>query len=454
MLGYSAGATHRLITRKKQPSIYRAPSFMDANTGTFGQPRPFADAAAKRIIDSATHCYVVEYEGAANPSLGYLDAGIALAEDIVAQCGGGAIVDETADLYLTRRALARLKKKGVSVRETVSLREIKKGQKVTIASQGMSKFGQRDFVVTVPEDIAEVGRRLLYDNLCSYSMSRPVRAGETFGGNVMMTFVEDDQGRLEVRDVRPGTKKAMPTMNGLVEALRTLWRAQRTAERSRKSAAPASPKEKTRSKNAAPPPRRAAVEAVLNFDSTKRISSGELRNLVKMLGDDAVVLFLKNRKESQRFVSALRTIPVLRKEVLRHVAYAGLEAIHHDDYREQAVTLIELLFDLEPKEPAGKSDAEYVAWAHKINDAIHRTFKYEQYDLSVRLAEVGARHYQADKLIPHNAACAFVKAKRYDEAIDMCRAAVKMKYGELKRMKVDRDLKPLFKRPDFQALFG
>jgi hypothetical protein len=233
MLGYSAGARCRRVARKANAKLFRAPSFMSAGEGTFRQPRPFADDQAGRAIETATSCYVVEYKGERADSLWYLDAALKLAEDIAKQCKG-FVVDRTSDTFFPKRALAKLRK-GVSPRDTVALREVLNKTKttVTLATEGMSKYGQQDFVLRAfPADLAEMGRRLLYDNLCSYAMGQVVRAGETFGGRaVRMIFVRDTRNRLEVRDVHPEKKKALSGTKHLVEALRPLWAEQMAAER-------------------------------------------------------------------------------------------------------------------------------------------------------------------------------------------------------------------------------
>ena len=44
-------------------------------------------------------------------------------------------------------------------------------------------------------------------------------------------------------------------------------------------------------------------------------------------------------------------------------------------------------------------------------------------------------------------------AKRLDDALEMCRLAVEIKYRYVEKMKVDKDLGPLLERPAFKALF-
>ena len=237
MLGYSAGAKQRRVTRAREPKLFRAPSFMDAGKGTFRQPRSFADASAKRTIEEAEACYVVEYEGARQDSLWYLDAALKLALDIAKQCKG-VVVDRTADAYFSTAALASLSK-GISARDTVAARETTKGGMFSLATEGMSKYGQQDFVLSAfPLELAEMARRLVYDNLCTYAMDHAVLAGQTFGGGaVRMIFLEDARGRLEVRDVHPEKKEALAGTENLVAALRPMWEEQAASEAAKKSSA-------------------------------------------------------------------------------------------------------------------------------------------------------------------------------------------------------------------------
>ncbi len=238
MMGYSAGAKLRKVSparaRKACP-----PSFMCVGGDVFRQPQPFDDAAAHLALEEAAACYVVEYEGPRQDSLWYLDAALKLAVDIAKQCKG-IVVDRTADAFVSKSVLKALAK-GVAVRDTVSLRETLKGERITLATEGMSKYGQADFVLAnVPLDLAEMGRRLLYDNLCAYSMARAVLAGQTFGSSaVRMIFAQDRLGRLEVRDVHPTRKVALKGNDALVEALRAVWVAAQGSEKPRRQKAPA-----------------------------------------------------------------------------------------------------------------------------------------------------------------------------------------------------------------------
>ncbi|MBK6695949.1 MAG: hypothetical protein IPG50_27635 [Myxococcales bacterium] len=253
MMGYSAGANLRRVAMARARKAPQPPSFMCVGGGVFRQPAPFQDAAASRALEEAAACYVVEYEGPRQDSLWYLDAALKLAVDIAKQCKG-IVVDRTADAFVSKDVLKTLAK-GVAVRDTVSLRETRKGERVTLATEGMSKYGQVDFVlVNVSLDLAEMGRRLLYDNLCAYSMTRAVLAGQTFGSSaVRMIFAADRLGRLEVRDVHPTKKAALKGNDALIEALRSVWaEAQGGSKSPRKKApvnkAPAKKKKKVAAK--------------------------------------------------------------------------------------------------------------------------------------------------------------------------------------------------------------
>jgi hypothetical protein len=47
-----------------------------------------------------------------------------------------------------------------------------------------------------------------------------------------------------------------------------------------------------------------------------------------------------------------------------------------------------------------------------------------------------------------------VAAKRFDDALAMCRLAVELKYSGLGKLKIDKDLGPLLRRREFKALFA
>lgn len=53
----------------------------------------------------------------------------------------------------------------------------------------------------------------------------------------------------------------------------------------------------------------------------------------------------------------------------------------------------------------------------------------------------------------HNAACIFVRAKKFDEALDCVKLAKAGGYEDFARMQVDEDLAPLAKKKAFQDLF-
>ena len=235
MRGYSAGARHRRVAAARNKKLFRPPSFMCVGGGVFRQPLPFDDAKARLAIEEAAACYVVEYDSERDGSLWYLDAALQLATDIAKQCKG-VIVDRTADALVTSGTLQTLRK-GFSARDTVSLCEVVDRGRATLATVGMSKYAQADFVLSnFPLELAEVGRRLLYDNLCAYSMGRTVLPGQTFGGrDVRMIFVEDERGRLEVRDIHPRKKAALKTSAALQAGLRRVWEAQTPKEASTKS---------------------------------------------------------------------------------------------------------------------------------------------------------------------------------------------------------------------------
>lgn len=70
------------------------------------------------------------------------------------------------------------------------------------------------------------------------------------------------------------------------------------------------------------------------------------------------------------------------------------------------------------------------------------------------LADRARPFFKENPYLTHSAACAYVAAGDVNAALECAAAAVKTKYEHLDKLKVDADLGPLLKRPEFIALFG
>jgi hypothetical protein len=177
-------------------------------------------------------CYVVTSDKTEPPDLGYLDAAAFLALDIAKQ-KDGVVVDRTSDIGYPLRAFERLREEGMRVRDAVSLEETSGVGGVTLRTHGMVKYGQSDFLLEhFPFEHLELGRRLLYDNVCDYSAFRaPVLAGQTMGSSDYRLFFEGvTDGLLRITDCDPEKKAPLPGISRLLGSLLPIWETQKQKE--------------------------------------------------------------------------------------------------------------------------------------------------------------------------------------------------------------------------------
>ncbi len=163
---------------------------------------------------------------------------------------------------------------------------------------------------------------------------------------------------------------------------------------------------------------------------------------------DAAIWELADRAESERFVKKLRSIPALRAEVALDLADGAVSILQDSTGMAKALPLVELLADCAPKKKTADT-----RWLQTMNSAIHRAYAVKQFELAARLADVAKPFVRQSQYIHHNAACAYVAVKRYDDALAMCKVAVETGYSQLDKLRTDRDLGPLLKRREFKALF-
>lgn len=158
---------------------------------------------------------------------------------------------------------------------------------------------------------------------------------------------------------------------------------------------------------------------------------------------------LSNPAESARFVIALRKLPVPRT-LLESLAFAAVERMQDKKVRPTAFPIADLFFDLAPTKPLRKDNR----WISLLNNVIYWAVEMKAPREALRFSELAMPHAGANANVPHNAACGFALSKRYDDALEMCRLAVKNGYKDLKQLQTDKLLGPLRDRDDFKALFA
>jgi hypothetical protein len=209
---------------------------------------------------------------------------------------------------------------------------------------------------------------------------------------------------------------------------------------------------------------RQAIDAVLDFGVTKSIRKPALKSALLRLGGqlpgggiptEATIKELRDGAESARFFRALRALPGgVPERLALSLVDAANDLLLQRDTRERALPAMELLFDAAPDEPCQPGDRAHAWWLEVLNSALHRSFAAKQRELGERLAKLAKRHARGNALIPHNAACAFAAVGRYDDALAMCRLAVRMGYAHLDRLSKDKDLGALRNRREFKELFS
>jgi len=103
--------------------------------------------------------------------------------------------------------------------------------------------------------------------------------------------------------------------------------------------------------------------------------------------------------------------------------------------------------------PPADGDAR-TSWLQTANSALVITHEQKLYAESAHLADELARYARENPYITHSAACSYAAVERYDDALAMAKLAVELDYDHLDKLKVDKDLGPLLKRPEFKALFA
>ncbi|MFH1434181.1 MAG: hypothetical protein ABIJ56_00560 [Pseudomonadota bacterium] len=226
--------TWEQVERSQNPGLFEPPAF---GSPTGDQPERFRhpvkgvpDAIAAAIRDAAM-CHVITTAAKDPRDADYLFSAIMLASEI-ATARRGVVVDRTADIGYTAEYFFRLRG-GLAVREAVVVHEDAGPGEVRLWTSGMVKFGQSDFLIeSFPQKQVEMGRRLLWDNLCHYSAYHsslePGQNMQYMGGDPAAKFFFEltGDGYLRVSDCHADEKKPTPGLRKFVEMALPMFQAE------------------------------------------------------------------------------------------------------------------------------------------------------------------------------------------------------------------------------------
>ncbi len=201
---------------------------------------------------------------------------------------------------------------------------------------------------------------------------------------------------------------------------------------------------------------RQAIDAVLAFGATKSIAKTTLaHSLLRLEGRlpggtisaEAAIAELRDSAEAQRFLAAYRALPKHPESTTSSLAAGAVGLMGDRDHRDKAMVVLDLLFQALPKKPSAQ-------WLGTLNSAVQQAVSAKNWPLAQKLARMATPHTKNNAFLAHNVACVYAHEKRFDDALALCRVAVKLKYPYLDRLATDRDLGPLLRRADFKALFA
>jgi hypothetical protein len=235
------------VERSGDAALFSPPSFGapgDDQPERFRRPVKGIPSGIAETIGRARVCYRITCDKKEPEDFGYLEAAIALSGEIASQ-REGVVVDRLADIGYSAEEML-LQREFLAVRDTVSVDEELTGNTVRLFTSGMAKFGQRDFLVEdFPAEHIEIGRRLLFDNLCHYAaFSCNIGPGENMqylraDPKAKWFFSEAADGRLLVSDCHPEKKKPIPGLNRFIEATLPTFQKEMVREKAKTELLPA-----------------------------------------------------------------------------------------------------------------------------------------------------------------------------------------------------------------------
>jgi thioredoxin 1 len=403
-------------------------------------------------IEAAPALYSIEVELEDPDDLGYLHAALSIAHEAISE-RGGVVVDRTSGVAYTAAQLAAILEDGPGVRDMVSVEEERNGDHVRLQTRGMSKWWQQDFVVAgVPNDLAELGRRLLLDTLCDYASSHgTIEADQSLqydrqDPQAKLFFAAEGESLL-VSDCHPEEKKAIAGIDTFIRLALPAYRTHRATEELEAKIAEGDVADAiAHAKKSGDPAMvcRVAILAAQNDADDLESALGAVTDRALSEAPEGVVGDLVSAVAQ---ASDLDTLQALVARLPKKTSLLGalVAASSELDSEESLAVLDWVRAQGEPAEGSDERDAWVQAWVNSCVDAR----SIDDRARAVTIAE-GAQKYGAeDARIHHLSACLFVAAGEPERAVEQVQKAAALDY-DMDNVAEDDELEAIRGHEGFQ----
>lgn len=214
------------------PDLAQHPTFRQPSSINSSVDNQKKLIAFHEVIQNSGFVYVLTNIKEEPADTGYWDAFYDLLADMVHELNGGVFFDTISKIIYAAADVHLAWNDFYGVREFVALNEIDNGNTIDIYTIGMNKFsGQKDLIIkNFPKQYIELGRRLLYDNLCAYvfKSGKRLEAGQNmqYKGDdsaAKWFFSEDAESRLLVSDGHPDKKEKIEGLTKYLSIVGPMW---------------------------------------------------------------------------------------------------------------------------------------------------------------------------------------------------------------------------------------
>ena len=403
-------------------------------------------------IEAAPVLYAIVVELEDPDDLGYLHAALSIAHEAISE-RGGVVVDRTSDIAYTPAQIASILEDGPGVRDMVSVEEERNGDRVRLRTRGMSKWWQEDFVLAgVPQDLAELGRRLLLDTLCDYASSHgTIEADQSLQYDrhdpQAKLFFAAEGDALLVSDCHPEEKKAVPGIETFIRLALPAYRSHRATEELEEKIAEGNVGDAiAHAKKSGDPALicRVAVLAAQNDEDDLEAALSAIDDRALSEAPEGVVGELVSAVAQAGDLDTLRGL--VARLPKKPSLIGPLVGASSELDSEESLAVLDWVRGLgEPAKDADEHDAWVQSWVNSCVDAR----SIEDRARAVAIAE-GAQKYGAeDARIHHLSACIFLAAGDTTRAVEQVRKAAEADY-DMDNIASDDELEALRGDAGFQ----